>query len=175
MSLSNWLLITISAISGLIQLTGLLGLLLVFFPGLTVIWVGQLIWAISVVFNKGHEPWQFGWTIALFVINTILMIGGSIIDNFFMAGNTRKKGVPWWEIAVTLVVVIIGGIFLTPIGGLALGLLVLFLLELSRLNDQKQALESTKSMMIGCGWSAVTRVFIALVMIFLWIVMLFWF
>lgn len=153
-----------------LQLIGFFGLFLVFFPGLTIIWMGQLLWAIYTGFNSNHEPWQFGLTITFFVINTILMVGGSLVDNFFMAGGARQKGTPWWEIGITWLTMIVVSFILTPVGGLAAALLVLFLVEYQRNQDAKKAFESTKAMATGCGWGVVSRLGIAMLMIILWII-----
>ncbi len=67
-----------------------------------------------------------------------------------------------------------GGILLTPIGGLALAFLAMFLLEYFRIRDQKQAFESTKAMAMGCGWAVVIRLIFALLMIGLWVIVLVW-
>lgn len=174
MTIPQWLYITLLVLTSLIQLTGFFGLFLVFFPGLTVIWLGQLIWVLSVGFNQAHEPRQFGWTIAIIVINTVLMVLGSILDNVFMAGSAHRKGAPWWVIALSWLGMIIGGILLTPIGGLAVALLVLFLAEYLRIKDEKQAFESTKGMVMGCGWAVAARAAIALLMLMLWLVVLIW-
>ena len=158
----------------IVNLIGLLGLVMVFFPGLTVSWVGQLIWVLYVGFNKAHGSWEFGLTIAIFVLNTLLMIGGSLIDNILGAKNTRDKGVPWWEILVTFLAMILGGIFLTPIGGLALALATLFLLEYYRLDkDKEKAWEATKALAFGYGTAAIIRFVICLLMIALWLLMVF--
>lgn len=164
----------ILAVCIILNLIGLFGLVLVFFPGLTVSWIGQLIWVLYVGFNKSHGGWQFALTIAIFVINTLLMIGGSLIDNVLGAKNTRDKGVPWWEILVTFLAMIIGGIFLTPIGGLALALATLFLLEYYRLDkDKDKAWEATKALAFGYGSAAIIRFVICLLMIGLWLLMVF--
>ena len=168
----TWLYYLVLVISGLLNLVGLVGLLLVFFPGLTVAWIGQLIWVIFVGFNKSHEGWQFGLTIAIFVFNTLIMIIGSLLDNILGASGTRKRGVPWWEILVTMVVMIVGGILLTPLGGLALSLGTLFLIEYNRLEkDKKKAWESTKALAFGYGSAAIARFFLCVVMIGLWVFM----
>lgn len=167
-----WLYYLILAISGILNLVGLVGLLLVFFPGLTVAWVGQLIWVIFVGFNKGHEGWQFGLTIAIFVINTLIMIVGSLLDNILGASGTRKKGVPWWEIFLTMVIMVVGGISLTPLGGLGVALGTLFLVEYARLEkDKAKAWESTKALAFGYGSAAIIRFFLCMIMIGLWVVM----
>ena len=170
--MSTWMYYLILAISAILNLVGLVGLLLVFFPGLTVAWVGQLIWVIFVGFNRGHEPWQFGLTISIFVINTIIMIVGALLDKILGACGTRKKGVPWWEIFLTMAVMVVGGIFLTPLGGLALSLTTLFLIEYYRLEkDTKKAWESTKALAFGYGTAAIIRFVLCLFMIALWVFM----
>jgi hypothetical protein len=70
---------------------------------------------------------------------------------------------------------IIGGILLTPLGGLAAALLSVFLVEYQRLGKkQKEAWEATKQVALAWGWSTLIRVAIVLVMIALWVVMLVW-
>jgi hypothetical protein len=166
----SWLNITLLVIVVLVQLIGFFGLLLVFFPGLTVIWIGQLAWAISTGFNHEHEVWQFVLTITIVVINTILMIGGSLIDNVFMAGRAAKQGAKWWVILISWVVMVGVSIFLSPVVGLVAAVLSLFVIEWIRIRDYKKAFKSSSSMVIGVGSAALVRLAIAVVMIGLWIV-----
>ena len=176
MAAAPWLHWLILALSGILNLVGLVGLLLVFFPGLTVAWLGQLIWFIFVGFNKSHGGWQFGLTIAIFVINTIIMLVGSVVDNILGATETDKKGVPWWEIGLVTLIMIVGGTVLTPIGGMAASLGVLYVIELKRLNnDSKTAWESTKTLAFGYGKAAVLRFILCQIMIILWLVSLIFF
>ncbi len=158
-----------------LNLIGFFGLFLVFFPGLTVAWVGQLIWAVYVGFNSDGEPWQFGLTIGIFVFNTIIMLVGSFLDNLLMAGKARQQGAPWWEVVLSILGMIIGGIILTPIGGLLIALAIIFLLEYFRNDQDKQkAWESTKSMAIGAGTAAALRLLLCALMIGLWAVVMIW-
>lgn len=167
-TLIYWVIFTVSA---LLNLSGLVSLFLVFFPGLTVIWLGQLVWVFATGFNQSHGPWQFGLTIFFFVISTILMIVGGAIDNVLMARNTMAKKTPWWVVALTWLCMVVGGVIFTPIGGLALSLLVLFLFEYYRNDkDKDKALDSTKGWATGCGTAAIVRLVIAGVMIFMWLV-----
>jgi len=176
MAAAPWLHWLILALSGILNLVGLVGLLLVFFPGLTVAWLGQLIWFIFVGFNKSHGGWQFGLTIAIFVLNTIIMLVGSVVDNILGATETDKKGVPWWEIGLVTLIMIVGGTVLTPIGGMAASLGVLYVIELKRLNnDSKTAWESTKTLAFGYGKAAVLRFILCQIMIILWLVTLIFF
>jgi uncharacterized protein YqgC (DUF456 family) len=165
----TWLNFTLLFIVILVQLIGFFGLLLVFFPGLTVIWIGQLAWAISTGFNHEHEVWQFVLTIAIFMINTILMIGGSLVDNVFMAGSAAKQGAKWWVILISWVVMVVVSIFLTPVVGLLAAMVSLFVIEWIRIKDYKRAFKSSGSMVIGVGSAALVRLVIAVVMIGLWV------
>ena len=168
---SDWIRILMIAISGMLNAVGFFGLFLVFFPGLTVSWLGHLIWVIYVGFNRGHSPMQFGLTIALFVISTLLMLIGSLLDNFLGAKKSRDAGVPWWEILVSWLGMLVGGILLTPIGGIALALGLLYILEYRRLNqDREKAWQATKALAFGYGLAAGIRLVMGFVMICLWLI-----
>lgn len=145
-------------------LIGFFGLILVFFPGLTVIWASILLWGISTLFNYHVGPWTFTLTIATFAVVTVLMLFGNVVDNIFMAGGARSKGASWWAILVSFVAMIAGSLLLSPIGGLTIALLALFLIELIRIKDYRAALKSTTSMAMGCGWAVFVRMLIAFVM-----------
>jgi len=127
---------------------GFFGLFLVFFPGLTVIWGSILLWGISTVFNYKVGPWTFTLTIATFLVITMLMLLGNVLDNIFMAGGARSKGASWWAGAA---------------------LLILFLAELIRIRDYRSAIRSTSSMAMGCGWAVFARLLIALIMILMFV------
>jgi len=142
-----------------------MGLLVIpILPGLVIIWVSALGYGIAAGFGV------LGWV--MFALITVLMLTGSILDNILMGAQAHKEGAPWWVVIIALVSAIIGS-FIIPIpiiGGILAALLVLFLIEWMRLKDPKKALTSMKGMIIGCGWAAVFRVIIGLVMIGLWLV-----
>jgi uncharacterized protein YqgC (DUF456 family) len=167
----DWIRILVIAGSGILNAVGFFGLFLVFFPGLTVSWLGHLIWVIYVGFNRGHSSLQFGLTIALFVISTLLMLVGSLLDNLLGAKKSRDAGVPWWEILVSFLGMLIGGILLTPIGGIALALGLLYILEYRRLNqDHEKAWQATKALAFGYGLAAGIRLVMGFVMVCLWLI-----
>ena len=151
------------------MLIGFFGLFLVFFPGLTVIWASILLWGVSTLFNYEAGPWTFTLTIATFILITLLMVFGNVVDNILMAGGARTKGASWWAIILSWVAMIGVGIFLTPIGGLAAALVVLFVAEYLRIKDSKAAFHSMSNMALGCGWAVAARLAIAIVMILLFV------
>ena len=65
----------------------------------------------------------------------------------------------------------IGGIVLTPIGGIGIALALLYLLEFRRLeNDREKAWQATKALAFGYGLAAVLRLVMGFVMVALWLV-----
>jgi len=168
--MSLWAEIPLLFVVVLGMLIGFFGLFLVFFPGLTVIWASILLWGMATLFNYRVGPWSFTLTIATFLVITMLMLLGNILDNIFMAGGARSKGASWWGILLSWLAMMLVGIFLTPLAGLAAALLVLFIAEIVRIKDYRAAFRSTSSMAMGCGWAVVARLIIASIMIALFIV-----
>jgi len=143
---------------------GLLGLLIPVFPGLTVMWIATLIYAIFQT-AAGNMNWG-GWL--LFVLITLLMIGGNVADNIIIAKHVRDKNVPWSSIIWAFVVGIIVSLFFTPIAGMIASPVGLYLAELNRLKDKQTAFSNTKAWMTGWGWAVAARMGIGVVMIAFW-------
>ncbi len=154
----------LGALTLLVLLSGLIGLMVPVFPGLTVMWLGTLFYAI-VEGITGHMTWV-SWL--LFVIITLLMIGGNILDNIIIAKHVRDKNVPWSSIIWAFAAGLILSLFFTPIVGMIASPVGLYLAEWRRLNDKQTALANTKAWMTGWGWSVAARFGIGLVMILLW-------
>ena len=131
-------------------------------PGLVIIWIAALGYGLAAGFGT------LGWI--MFSIITVLMVGGSFLDNILMGTSAHKQGAPWWSILVALVAAIAGNFALPVIGGILAALLTLFLLEWVRLKDWRQALASMRGMLVGCGWAFVFRFIIGMVMIGLWLI-----
>lgn len=159
-------LITLRVVVLAIMLFGLLTLIIPILPGLVIIWVPALVYGILTGFN-----WVNG---ALFAGITVLMIAGSLIDNVIMGARAKQTGASWVSIAVSLAGGILGSIIFPPFGGLIAALLGLFAVEFWRLRNWRKALDSTRSMAIGCGWAAVVRFGMGVVMILLWAAWVLW-
>jgi len=167
--MSLWAEIPLLVVVVLGMLIGFFGLFLVFFPGLTVIWLSVLLWGLVTRFNYAVGPWTFTLTIATFAVITMLMMLGNVLDNVFMAGGARSKGASWWAIGLSWLAMMIVSVLLTPIGGLIAALVVLFLVELMRIKNYREAFKSTSSMAMGCGWAVFARLIVASLMIALFI------
>lgn len=145
-------------------LGGLFGLLIPVFPGLTVMWIGTLVYAIVQGIN-GNMTWV-DWV--LFALITLLMIGGNIVDNIIIAKHVRDKNVPWSSILWAFAAGIIVSLFFTPIAGMIASPVGLYLAEWRRLKEKQSALANTKAWMTGWGWSLAARFGIGVVILVFW-------
>jgi uncharacterized protein len=146
-----------------VMLFGLLSLVLLpILPGLVIIWVGALVYGLVSGFNTTAA-------IVIFVVITLLMIGGSLVDNLLMGASARKTGASWVAITVALIAGMVGSLYLPIFGGILLSLVALFVFELIRQRNWRAALNSTRGMALGCGWSVVARLAIGTVMIGLYL------
>ena len=130
------------------------------FPDITVIWALALIYGIAFGFG------QLGaW---IFAAVTLLAVVGWVSDNIVMGGKARQGGAQWASILIALAVGLVSSLLLTPIAGVPLTFLALFLSEYTHSHDATKAWETTKQMLIGWGWAFVVRVVVGILMIALW-------
>ncbi len=147
-------------------IVGLLGLVIPIFPGLVIMWLGTLVYAIL----QNAAGNMTGWKWAIFGIITLLMITGSIADNIIIARKMRDKYVPWSSILFAFGASLVASLFFTPLIGLAAAPVGLYLAESRRLKNNEAAIESTKAYMVGWGWAFGARFAIGLVMIGFWMI-----
>src|SRR5258706_2774988 len=159
-----WAQVLLESLTLLVLLTGYIGLLVPIFPGLTIMWLGTLIYAIVQAMSQ-KMTWV-DWL--LFTLITLFMLGGNIVDNIIIAKHVREKQVPWSSILLAFAAGIVISFIFTPIAGMIASPLGLFLAEWRRLKDKAAALANTKAWMTGWGWSIVARLGIGFLMIVLW-------
>lgn len=162
--LTQFLLVILDLLTLTVMLIGLVGLIMPVFPGLVVMWLATLLYALL----KSGAGAMTGWDWFLFALITILMLAGSVIDNIIIARKMRDHFIPWSSILFAFAASIVASIFFTPIIGLAAAPFGLFLAELRRLKNHEDAITSTKAYMIGWGWAFGVRFLIGLVMIGFW-------
>jgi uncharacterized protein len=156
--------VALEALTLFVLLAGLVGLLIPIFPGLTIMWLGTLVYAFVQAAND-KMTWV-DWV--LFSIITLLMIGGNIIDNIIIAKHVREKNVPWKSILFAFAAGIIISIIFTPLGGMVAAPAGLFVAEWRRLKDRHTAFANTKAWMTGWGWAIAAKMGIGVIMIALW-------
>lgn len=147
-----------------VLLIGLVGLIVPVFPGLTIMWLATLVYAL--IQNSAGR--MTGWDWVLFGVISLLMVVGNIADNLIIAQKMRDKFIPWSSILFAFAASIIASIFFTPLIGLVAAPIALFAAESRRLKDRDAALDSTKTYMIGWGWAFGVRFLIGILMIGLW-------
>lgn len=145
------------------MLSGLLMLLMPVLPGLWIMWIAALVYLLVIGINLTSGIF-FGFI-------TVLIVIAGFMDNIMMGASAKGAGASWLSIGVALVGAIVGSILLPPFGGLLFGLAGIFLVEFLRIKDWRKALESTKGLAVGCGWSVVIRFGIGLLVFAIW---LFW-
>ena len=159
-----WFQVILQTLTLFFLLVGLIGLIIPVFPGLTVMWLAALIYAL-IQSASGLMGWV-DWL--LFAIITLLMIGGNIVDNLIIASKMRGHEIPWRSIILCYIVGILVSLILTPLAGLIASPLSLLGLEYLRLRDKKLAFESAKVFMIGWGAAFAARLGVGILMIIFW-------
>lgn len=160
----SWLQIALQTFTLFVLFVGLLGLIVPIFPGLTIMWLGTLLYAL--IQNSAGN--MTGWDWFLFGLITLLMIIGNVADNLIIARKMRDKYIPWSSILFAFAASIIASIFFTPLIGLVAAPVGLFLAESRRLKNRDAAIDSTKAYMIGWGWAFGVRFLIGILMIGFW-------
>lgn len=137
-----------------------IGTIIPIFPGPTVMWVLALVYGIVQGFGT------IG--IIMFVIITLLTVASWLTDNVFSIKGAREGGASWSSVAIASIAGLISSLFLTPIIGVLVTLLTLYLIEFSKRHDSDQAMQATKQMLLGWGWATVVRLGLGFISLALW-------
>jgi uncharacterized protein len=164
MTIETFLQFGLQTITLFVLLLGLVGLIVPVFPGLTVMWLATLVYALV----QAASGLMTGWDWFLFALITLLMIGGNVLDNIIIASKMRGHEIPWKNILLCYAAGIIVSLFFTPLIGLIASPVALLGLEYLRFRDWKQARESAKVFIIGWGASFAARFGIGLLMVIFW-------
>lgn len=158
--------VLIESLTLFFMLIGLVGLLVPIFPGLVVMWLATLFYALVQASNQ-NMAW-YEWVLFAFI--TLLMIAGSVVDNIIIARRVREKQVPWGSILFGYLAGIVASLFFTPLIGIVAAPAGLFGAEYLRLRNPRTALASTRAWMTGWGITIVVRIAIGVVMVGLWMI-----
>jgi len=102
------------------------------------------------------------------------MIGGNLVDNYFMGDQARKTGASWVGIVVALVLGVLGTFVLPPFGGILFAAAGILVVEWINKKNFKEGLKSTGGILKGCGFAVVARFTIGVVMIGMWVAWFLW-
>lgn len=122
-------------LAGIGVLVGLVGIVLVFLPGLALQVAAVAIWAFE-------ESTILAWVVLGVVIT--LALGATILKYLFPQRRMRAEGVPGWVLFVAVIAAVVG-LFVVPVIGAPLGfVLTVYVFERVR-RGAAQAWPSTKS------------------------------
>jgi len=155
-----WLNISVFALTQIVMLIGLFGSLIPIFPGPFIMWLAALGYGVLSGFDSVG--------VVIFIMISVLMIGGGLVDNLFMGAGARKGGAAWGTIIVALIAGVVGTILLPPFGGIITAPAAILLLEYLRLRDLNQAWLALRGLATGWGFSFVVRFGFGLVIMVLW-------
>lgn len=131
----------VDLVTGLVILVGLVGIVLPVLPGLLLIAVAVVGWAVYVGGTTA-------WTVAALCL---VLLGAGAVVKYLVAGrHLRAKGVPNATLAAGGVLGIVG-FFVVPVVGLPVGFVLgVYLAELRRL-DRERAWPATKHALAAVG------------------------
>jgi uncharacterized protein len=131
-------------LAAVLVVVGLVGVVVPVLPGLVLVAAGIAVWAVP----RGDA---LGWSVLGIAVAIIIV--GTIAKYLLPGRKLREAGVPGRTLALGAVLGIIG-FFVVPIVGLLLGFVLgVYLGELTRLSDGRQAWASTRRALAAVGWS----------------------
>lgn len=155
----------ITVLSGLIIVVGVFGTIVPVVPGLTLCWLGVLIWAIFA--GDGWARWL------ILALATVIALVGEVAKYLWPGRHLKRNGVPSLSLFAGGVLGIVG-FFVVPMVGLVLGFVLgIWLAELARLRDGKASWTSTKHALKAAGISTLIELAAALGITTVWIAGLF--
>ncbi|WP_067852229.1 DUF456 domain-containing protein [Nocardia shimofusensis] len=146
---------------GLVILVGLVGIVVPVLPGVLAIFGAILVWAIM---TGGTTAW------VVFAITTVLLVVSGVIKYMWPGRNMKEAGVPNRALFLGGALAIVG-FFVIPVVGLFAGFVLgVYLSELERLSDSKQAWTFTVHALKGVGLSILIELAGALLATAVWVV-----
>jgi uncharacterized protein YqgC (DUF456 family) len=145
---------------GIVMLVGLAGTIVPILPGLPLIVGAGFAWAFF------GDAGVVGWVVAVIIaaIGTV----GWVIGTALPARRTAATGVPRWVLVVTAAGVVVGFFVIPVVGALVGGPIALFLAEVVRIRDLKEAWRSTVEALKGIGLGMAVHALAAVLMVAVW-------
>lgn len=132
------------------------------FPAPTVMWALILVYGILSGFDVRGG--------IFFGVISVLTIISWFTDEVFGVAGARKGGARWASLIVASVVGVISSLIFTPIAGILLTVVTVFLMESYYKGSAEEAWRATKNMLLGWGWATVARLAIGSLALILWVI-----
>lgn len=153
----------IDFVSAAFMLAGLVGVVVPVLPGLLLIWVGVLLWALTE--DAGAAWWVLG-------IVTLLYAVGVVVEYLIPGQRMRRAGVRTSTLVLAVISAVVLGILIPVIGalvGFPLGIYVVLRL---RRGSHAEALQATGLALRAIGLNIFIELITALLMIATWLLAL---
>jgi uncharacterized protein YqgC (DUF456 family) len=153
------------AVSAVLMVVGLLGIVVPVLPGLLLVWLAVLLWALV-------ESSTTGWWVLGVV--TVLYAVGLVLEFAIPGQRMRRAGVRTSTLVVAVVVAIILGIVIPFVGFLIGFPLGIYLVQRVRRETHGDAWNATVHALKAVGLNIVIELGAALLMIGVWVAALTW-
>lgn len=148
-----------TAVAGLLILVGLAGVVVPVIPGLLLVWAGVLVW-----FLDDRDVTRTGVLVAV----TLVLLLGTVVKYLVPGRRLREDGVPWSTLALGGVLGVIG-FFVIPVVGLVIGFVLgIWLGEVMRVRDNREAWRSTRRALAAVGFSILIELAAGLIATAIW-------
>ena len=147
-----WLTVALAA-----MFIGLLGVLLPLVPGVALIWLTALVYAVAEGF-KNIDP-------ITMIVLSIIALPGITADIWVSSLGAKAGGASLWSIVASLVGGVVGFLVSTLPGAIIGALVGLMAVELFRAKDWRQALKASGGWIAGWLLAAVVQIVVGLIMI----------
>jgi len=146
---------------GLVILVGLVGIVVPILPGVILVFGAILVWAIM---TGGATAWT------VFAIATVLLVISGVVKYAWPGRKMKDAGVANRALFLGAVLGMVG-FFVIPVVGLFVGFVLgVYLSELQRFSDTKQAWTATTHALEGVGLSIVIELLGALLATGVWVI-----
>lgn len=151
---------TVTVISAVVIVCGILGVVLPVLPGLLLAWIGVLFWALLA--DAGGARWL------ILGLATLVAVTGTLVKYLWPGKRLKKTGVPTLSMLAGGVLGIVG-FFVIPVVGLPLGFVLgIWLAEMGRLGHDR-AWPSTKEALTAVGLAMLVEFAAALGVAVVWL------
>ncbi len=147
-----WLTVTLAA-----MFISLLGVLLPLVPGVALIWLTALVYAVAEGF-KNIDP-------ITMIVLSVIALPGITADIWVSSLGAKAGGASLWSIVASLVGGVVGFLISTLPGAIIGALVGLMAVELFRAKDWRQALKASGGWIAGWLLSAVVQIITGVIMI----------
>jgi uncharacterized protein YqgC (DUF456 family) len=149
----------LTLLTALAIVVGLVGTVLIVFPGILVVWGAVLVWALL-----SEDSWRW----AAVGVATAILAASTVLKYLLPGRHLSEAGVPGWSIAISAVLGIVG-FFVIPVVGFFVGFIGgLLVVELLRLKDWSVAWPATLKALTAVGLSVAIELFAGLLIAAAW-------